>query len=334
MVCAHWLKLLESVPNVWLTSRKFQAEEKEQYYPLYPDTTNRDVHLDCTILTKVPRTSLLPTQPVTDPYDLELIERLVQSLDPPLFYRPNFNQHSFDLKPKREMDLGALFVKNITLIGSGAFAKVYSGDCFDESTGISKQRAFKIQSPPCPWEFYILSELFERMRENDAGRDVCDMILPVDSVHVFNNSSVLMTNLFNEGSLLDMMNHYNSKRKKVSDTVICTYTLDILRCVRAIHQADIIHGDIKPDNLLLKDTENTMHSMSMKMTKSIVFVDFGRSIDMRIIPSNSEFNVRSRTEMFECVEMQTNRPWTYQVCFYVILCAYVIRTQYRPLSEF
>jgi checkpoint serine/threonine-protein kinase len=190
---------------------------------------------------------------------------------------------------------------------------VYSGDCVDESSGCSELRAFKIQSPPCPWEFYILSELLTRLKENDVASEVQDMILPAHAIHVFNNSSVLMTSLFNEGSLLDMMNHYHANKKVVPNTIICTYTLDILRCVDAIHRAGIIHGDIKPDNLLIKDSENTMHSMSMKMTKSIVLIDFGRSIDMRILPGDSKFTVRSGTEMFECVEMQTKRPWTYQV---------------------
>ena len=287
------------------------------------------------MLPKVPRNSLLPTEPVTDPYDQSFIERLIMSMDPPLFYRPNFNQHSSDLAPRKTILLGGVNVTDITKIGEGAFAKVYAGTCIDGESGASEMRAFKIQAPPCPWEFYILTELIGRMEEDDAGREVMDMILPTYSIHVFNNMSVLVTSLFNEGSLLDMVNHYRTSQKKIPAAVIYTYTLDMLRCVNAIHKAGIVHGDIKPDNFLLRDKQNTMQSMSMKMSKSVVLIDFGRSIDMKILPKGSLFNVSSKTDLFECVEMQTNRPWTYQIDYYGMLsCIYLmIHNEYLTVKS-
>lgn len=173
------------------------------------------------------------------------------------------------------------------------------------------------------------------MGRDEIWYDVLDMILPTRSIHVYQNSSVLVTSLFNEGSLLDMINHYLHHRRSVPEAVICVYTLDILRCVDAIHRCQIIHGDIKPDNMLLRDKENTMHSMTMKLTKSIVLIDFGRSVDMKLLPAGSQFTVKSNTELFECVEMQTGRPWTYQVDYYGMLsCIHLmIHGQYMKVLQ-
>ncbi len=48
-------------------------------------------------------------------------------------------------------------------------------------------------------------------------------------------------------------------------------------------------------------------------TKSLKLIDFGRAIDMDMFPPNTTFTATVNTSGFSCVEMNTNRPWTYQV---------------------
>lgn len=43
-------------------------------------------------------------------------------------------------------------------------------------------------------------------------------------------------------------------------------------------------------------------------------IDFGQSIDMTKYPPNTTFMAKVNTKCFQCIEMKTNRPWTYQVC--------------------
>ena len=49
--------------------------------------------------------------------------------------------------------------------------------------------------------------------------------------------------------------------------------------------------------------------------QGLCLVDWGRGIDMHLFPDNMEFKGDCRTSGFRCVEMQENRPWTFQVVF-------------------
>lgn len=42
-------------------------------------------------------------------------------------------------------------------------------------------------------------------------------------------------------------------------------------------------------------------------------IDFGRSIDMTMFPAGTTFMVKTQKKDHQCIEMKTNRPWTYQV---------------------
>ena len=44
-------------------------------------------------------------------------------------------------------------------------------------------------------------------------------------------------------------------------------------------------------------------------------IDFGQSIDMTKYKAGTTFMTKVTTRCFQCTEMKTNRPWTYQVCF-------------------
>lgn len=297
-----------------------------QTMPLLPDKTQRDVSCDPSFLKKAPRHSVAPKAAISNPYEQGFINDLIQSLDPPLFYRSGFHTYEEHLKWKTPLQLGKMAVKKVSCIGEGAFAKVYKGECYVDNNKSEAERAFKVQSPSAPWEFYILSEVSERLTKSKTSAEVIDMILSGLSMHIYSNVSVLVTPCFMEGNLLDLTNIYRkASPAQVPEVVILTYALDMLRCVQALHNIGIIHGDIKPDNWLLRDKENTINSMSMLYTKSVVLIDFGRSIDMKLMPPGSFFTTSCNTDLFECVEMQTNRPWTYQVDYYgVLACIYLL----------
>lgn len=48
-------------------------------------------------------------------------------------------------------------------------------------------------------------------------------------------------------------------------------------------------------------------------SKVLKLIDFGRSIDMDLFPRGTTFTAKVTTSGFQCIEMKTNRPWTFQV---------------------
>lgn len=64
----------------------------------------------------------------------------------------------------------------------------------------------------------------------------------------------------------------------------------------------------------------------------VQLIDFGQSIDMSKYPPRTTFLTKVDTKCFQCIEMMTNRPWTYQVKIlrqYSIICNQRFETSFK-----
>jgi len=68
--------------------------------------------------------------------------------------------------------------------------------------------AMKVQSPPCPWEFYICKVLQGRVPPVSRS-----MFLSADMLYLLPKHSVMLTPYGRRGTLQDMMNAYLRKGK-------------------------------------------------------------------------------------------------------------------------
>nr|XP_026692557.1 mitotic checkpoint serine/threonine-protein kinase BUB1 [Ciona intestinalis] len=182
-------------------------------------------------------------------------------------------------------------------IGKGAFAKAY------KATMVSGDEvAVKVQSPAYKWEIHMLQEV--RRRLEAKGHDVCKDYMTIMTAAVFQNSSCVVTQYLPSGTLLDFLN--TNKNNTVDRENIA---LQIFHLVHSLHAIGVIHGDVKPDNILIANVSNRGPAPTLRL------IDFGRAIDLSSLPPNTAFTDNCGTSGFVCSQMKTNQPWNYHIDF-------------------
>ncbi|XP_037484784.1 mitotic checkpoint serine/threonine-protein kinase BUB1-like [Triticum dicoccoides] len=195
--------------------------------------------------------------------------------------------------------------------GTGAFAKLYKASVDGNTEEIV---ALKVQKPAFPWEFYIYRQL--DMRISDIQRPSYGY---AHEVHVFADVSVLVCNFLPYETLLDAINSHLVVGQHMDEVLCIYYTMEMLHMLETLHSVGIIHGDFKPDNMLVcypseEITDDTFRSETRSgQNQGLCLIDWGRGIDVNLFPAGTEFLGDCGTSGFSCIEMQEERSWTYQV---------------------
>lgn len=114
--------------------------------------------------------------------------------------------------------------------------------------------ALKLESPPAPWEFYILSLLRSRLPAR-----VNDSIAKPIACYLYKDESALLMEYRDQGTLLNCVNLANSggygagssygtvpnNQAGVDELLAAFWTVELLRIIETIHAAGVIHGDVK-----------------------------------------------------------------------------------------
>ncbi|EPS63015.1 hypothetical protein M569_11772, partial [Genlisea aurea] len=200
--------------------------------------------------------------------------------------------------------------------GQGGFAQVFKALINDNPDDVV---ALKIQKPPFPWEFYIYRQLDVRIPEQERRNFGF-----AHRVHLYTDYSVLVSDYLAHGTLQDAINSNVVKGGSMEEVLCMYYTIEMLRILETLGDAGVIHGDFKPDNLLIRysrddptddATEFRLRSGPWQ-NQGLCLVDWGRGIDLSLFPENTTFVGDSRTSGFRCIEMQESKPWTFQIDLY------------------
>ncbi|PSC71993.1 mitotic checkpoint serine threonine-kinase BUB1 [Micractinium conductrix] len=214
-----------------------------------------------------------------------------------------------------ELQLAGLEFAVSGCIGQGAYARVYQGvdgDCADV--------ALKHESPPCPWEWYICKAVAGRVPPSERHRFIEPTALLLGG-----RGSVLVAPLGPQGSLQDLVNAYLAQGQTPPEVLAMHFAAELLRTLQHMHAARILHTDIKPDNLLVTldaadaGDENAAPSLGLQL------IDFGRGVDLELLPPGTLLQGDSGTDSFRCVEMREGAPWVWQADTYgAAACAHVL----------
>ncbi|CAR29586.1 hypothetical protein ZYGR_0AD02690 [Zygosaccharomyces rouxii] len=266
-----------------------------------------------------------------NPLDPHMRRQLLAGIRPPLDQYDTFYRYNQPLKMstllKRIQKMSKTENKNPivdfkktgdlycirTELGEGGYATVYLAE---SSTG--NLRALKVEKPASIWEYYILKQVEERLRE----QSVLPSIINANSLHCFEDESYLVLNYASQGTILDLINLQKGKTRGPLDECLCMFfTVELMKIVESIHRVDILHGDLKPDNCMIRFENGSLGPYRPDGSlgwnkKGIYLIDFGRSFDMRLLPPNTKFKANWKTDQQDCLEMRSGKPWTYEADYY------------------
>ncbi|XP_042488030.1 mitotic checkpoint serine/threonine-protein kinase BUB1 [Macadamia integrifolia] len=218
------------------------------------------------------------------------------------------------LQRNKIIELGGKKYQIIGCAGQGGFAQVFKAYINSNPDDVV---ALKIQKPAFPWEFYMYRQLDSRI--SDKERPSFGF---AERVHVFSDSSILVCDYLAHGTLQDAINSYIVTGHNMDEVLCIYYTIEMLRMLETLHSISIIHGDFKPDNLLIRYARDELIDEEFRSQtgawhdQGLCLVDWGRGIDLSLFPDGTEFEGDCRTSGFRCVEMQENKPWKFQVDTY------------------
>ncbi|KAF9888076.1 hypothetical protein FE257_009341 [Aspergillus nanangensis] len=252
-------------------------------------------------------------------------------------------------------------------LGTGAYAPVYlaeSVDNFSDSEAGSGDDASKDSNsmdgmlahpkstrygfeavklevgPPNPWEFYMIKMAHQRLIRNQKLLRITESIVRAHELHILKGETALVEDYRGQGTLLDLVNLVRKEHQGeggLDEVLAMFFAVELFRTVEALHTCGILHGDIKPDNCLVRfddipttspfvppydenlDPREAHYSPSGSFgwhTKGLCLIDFGRGIDMQAFDSTVEFVADWQTGNHECNEIREMRPWTHQIDLY------------------
>lgn len=263
---------------------------------------------------------------VVDPWSASTRNTLLETINGDLRTFPGYHKSnkvyygkvpltsSLNILRNKVIELGGRKYQIKGSTGTGAFAKVYKATV-DGNT--EEMVALKIQNPSFALEFYMYRQL--DLRISDIERPSFGY---VHEMHIFSDVSVLVCDYLPYGTLLDVINSHLVVGRYMDEVLCMYYTIEMLNMLEALHSVGIIHGDFKPDNILVcypsgEITEDTFRSEKRdERNQGLCLVDWGRGIDLNLFPSPTEFHGDCGTSGFRCIEMQEHRNWTYQVDTY------------------
>ncbi|GAB6021688.1 protein kinase [Chamberlinius hualienensis] len=277
---------------------------------------------------------------IENPYNEAAIDEFFQKLSYPLHKREGYitcvNKIP-SIHAGKTINLGNDGYEILDVCGCGAFAKVFAAYPIltrEQPSNKSRNKvALKVQTPGCPWEFYISNELINRIKQLSRFYNVLPSIMKVQHFYHFINASVIATDYNSHGSLLQLVNQYKLSHKNMPEVLVIYLTIELLNIIEQIHACNIIHGDVKPDNILIMGMPTfdlisepwIFNEIFGKSTTTLKIVDYGRSLDKSLFPPNAVFTYRVLTDGFVCPAMLDQKPWTFHGDLYgVAVCINVM----------
>ncbi|QQP54915.1 Mitotic checkpoint serine/threonineprotein kinase BUB1 betalike, partial [Caligus rogercresseyi] len=244
---------------------------------------------------------------LNNPFDEKIQRDILRGLKLPLSERRGFVH--FDeliprIAPHKMVQIGDTFFGMKEQIGEGAYGTIFKAIRHNNNavndTICEMSLVFKVQKPAREWEFYICSEVQSRLQ--DLGS-----FMAIPRCYSFSDGSIFVSEYL-PASLLDILNAAKST-KMAEETFAIFFVIQLCELVHRLGQARIIHGDIKPDNIMLRRKPSLDRNAGSALHSAY---DFGRGIDMSLAKEGTTFTHVFKSKETIIPEMMKEKPWSYQ----------------------
>ncbi|KAK3394714.1 Mad3/BUB1 homology region 1-domain-containing protein [Podospora didyma] len=209
---------------------------------------------------------------------------------------------------------------------NGPVARMGRGASASSHNYRHEREALKMEDPPTPWEFYMM-----RLAQTRLGPQhrATASLSPALEMHLYQDEGFLFLPFYPHGTLLDVVNLFRADASGVMDEQLAMFfSIELFRTIEALHSRQLLHGDVKADNCLLRLESNTTTPSSELSNqwradgsggwsaRGVTLIDFGRAIDMRAFSPDVQFIADWKTSAQDCAEMREGRPWTWQIDYH------------------
>jgi checkpoint serine/threonine-protein kinase len=109
-------------------------------------------------------------------------------------------------------------------------------------------------------------------------------------------------------------------RSGLPEGLALIFTLNLLEIVDWLHTVNILHGDLKTDNLLLLLDPHGETPVVLvggqEVHVGLKLIDFGKSIDLCQFPRGTAFFGRTGSARLWTPEMRRDRPWCHEIDYF------------------
>ncbi|KAG8448962.1 hypothetical protein GDO86_015870, partial [Hymenochirus boettgeri] len=133
----------------------------------------------------------------------------------------------------------------------------------------------KVDYQPVPWDFFVILQLKQRLG------DVFEVsFVEQSNCFLFQNGCITLYKDVNKFSLQEIL--LDSEEFIMEVIVLVTYNL--LSLVEKLHSVEIVHGDLRPETVLLDDRLFDLSSLA-ELDGLFRLIDFSHSMDLKLYPA-------------------------------------------------
>lgn len=230
--------------------------------------------------------------PRTLPLSPNFVRHILSSLSIPLTAYTGYHTYREQNAPreriKSKVRLGDITYTVISKLGEGGMGKVYR---IEHS---SEPYALKIETPPNPWEFYIMRQL--------EVRSVLHCTY-AHSFHHYENTGLLIMDMKEGMTLLEALNFYREQfsQQQMPEPLVIYIAAKLLSITSKLHKASIVHGDLKTDNVMIHAYDGGDVCLTL--------IDFGRSVNLTLLPSSPQLKAGWQVDDSDYVFLSQEIAW-------------------------